>query len=146
MWFPNRSGANRAVQAQKRARSLFSPMQIVGFPTRWLNYACKISYGIEHLTYMYRHSCYAQCPSLFITRLLYMLHSELKSLTLDTWLQTLRAMVHDKISKKVWNCKIYPPVTNILHITFFAKEHFAFEIGCRATKYFILGNIYTIGK
>ena len=45
----------------------------------------------------------------------HMLHSGLKSLILDTWLQTFSAMIHDKISKKVWNYEIYPPVSTILH-------------------------------
>ena len=56
-------------------------------------YVCKISYGIEYQTGMYWHSCYVQCPSLFNTCLLHMLLSGLKSLILDTWLQTLRSMV-----------------------------------------------------
>ena len=39
----------------------------------------------------------------------------IKSLNIDTGLQTLRAIVHDKISKNVWNFDIYPPALSILH-------------------------------
>ena len=45
---------------------------------------------------------------------------------LDTWLQTLRAMVNDKISKKAWN---YEMLQAFYIFAVIAIEHFAFEMG-----------------
>ena len=73
-----------------------------------------------------------------------MLHSGSKSLIQDTWLQILRAMVHGKISKK--RRYISTSFKYFTYFTFVAIEYFAFETGGRATKYFIKGNIYMIGK
>ena len=76
--------------------------------------------------------------------MLHMLHSGSKSLIQDTWLQILRAMVHGKISKKL--LYISTSFKYFTYFTFVAIEYFAFETGGRATKYFIKGSIYMIGK
>ena len=76
--------------------------------------------------------------------MLHILHSGSKSLIKDTWLQILRAMVYGKISKKLRY--IFNSFDYFTYFTFFAIEYFAFETGGRATKYFIKGNIYMIGK